>query len=139
MGLFKRRPRANADGQYEATLFLGDEELPIVGESNYQEALEQICGGRGPDSVNHDCVAALIPEPNNLYDENAVSVHIDGHKVGHLSRTAAKRLQPGIIRYTRREQKVVAVRAEIRGGWYRGEGSEGSFGVFLFADWDDLR
>ena len=40
-------------------------------------------------SVPFDCIAALVPEPSNPYDSNAVMVQIDGRHVGYLSREDA--------------------------------------------------
>lgn len=129
MGLFSKK-------QTEPLLIPGDDELPINGESHYQDALAKICGGRDQMSANQECVAILVPDPANLYDSNAVRVEINGLLVGHLSRTSAARLQPSIVKLTKRQP--VAVRARIRGGWDRGAGNEGSFGVLLFADWTVL-
>src|SRR5215470_5899682 len=60
----------------EAALYEGDETLDVVGESHHQEDLWAIVGGRRNDRVREDVVAILLPEVNNAYDENAISVWV---------------------------------------------------------------
>jgi hypothetical protein len=99
--------------------------IPVVGESNYQEALEGFCGGRSPDGSDRECEADLIPEDDNRYDANAVRVEIGGRTVGYLARPDAedyRRL------YRSRAMRCPAV---IRGGWDRGPTDRGAFGVYV--------
>lgn len=96
--------------------------VDVVGESNYQRALARITGGRTPDGVNIDTTATLIPEPSNPYDPNAVRVDIAGQTVGYLDRSAA-------VTYRQRGGKRSQCRATINGGWDRGDGDAGHFGV----------
>lgn len=82
------------------------------------------------EGYEFEAEALLIEEPDNPYDENAVMVQIDGLKVGHLARNDAKR-------YRRRIASLgltsvpIAVDAVIVGGWDRGEGRTGHYGVKL--------
>jgi hypothetical protein len=73
--------------------------------------------------------ARLVPEADNLYDDEAVRVEIDGRKVGHLSRADARRFRR--VRAT----NAVPVKALIVGGWDHGDEAydraRGSFGVRL--------
>jgi HIRAN domain len=76
----------------DAAFFEGDECTELVaavGESNYQEALSHICGSSRWEDVRFDCIAALVREPSNPYDSNAISVQVDGQLVGYLSREDA--------------------------------------------------
>jgi hypothetical protein len=58
-----------------------------------------------------------MPEPDNPYDSNAVTVLIDGMHVGYLSREDASAYQPGLLRLIRDSKTgLVALKAEIRGG-----------------------
>jgi hypothetical protein len=91
MGIFGKRKPALTYALPEPwptapNLGLG-EGVDVVGESYYREAFDAIL------FLGHDIelktVAVLLPEPHNEYDSNAVAVHVDGHKVGHLSRTDA--------------------------------------------------
>ena len=135
MGLFRRDARAQASGprtiEVDAIKLRGGAEVPVVGESHYQHALLSICGSKSIDGHHHGCIAALIREPHNQYDRHAVAVQIDAQKVGHLSRDDARAYGPVLERLAS-EGRVGACDAEIRGGWNRGGGDEGHFGVVLF-------
>jgi hypothetical protein len=74
--------------------------------------------------------AALLPEPTNRYDRNAVAVFVAGHQVGHLSREDAIIFKPVLAELARRG-KVAMCAATIVGGWDRGRNDRGSFGVKL--------
>jgi hypothetical protein len=63
--------------------------LEIVGEYYNQDGLEKVLGYQAREGVNYTTIAALVPNPKNSFDENAVEVRIDGHLVGHLSRGQA--------------------------------------------------
>lgn len=111
---------------------LGDGRFGIsaVGESNYQEALEKVAGGRKRHGVNRQVTAELELEDENPFDSNAVLVRIDGLKVGYLSRSNAK-----LFRQEAGERlegaRRIRCRGRIRGGWDRGQGDRGHFGVAL--------
>jgi hypothetical protein len=63
----------------------------IVGEY-YREAQILAALGRKPrldEQVNEEFEALLIPEPDNPFDANAISVRIGGHVVGYLERPVA--------------------------------------------------
>ena len=68
----------------------GTFEIEVVGESHYQEALVQICGGRSEESARFVTTAVLVLDDDNPYDAKAVRVEIDGHAVGHMSRENAR-------------------------------------------------
>lgn len=119
-----------------ATVYSGDEDLEVVGESHYQPALWSLCGGPSRDRVRHDVLAVLVPEPQNPHDENAISVHIDGHVVGYLDRETAALLRPGVARLMN-DGAHVALRGVIVGGGQRGDGI-GMLGVWLDHDPTDF-
>lgn len=135
MGLFKRGARTQAPDnktfEVDAIKLRGGSEVPVVGESQYQQALSRICGGKSIDGHHRGCLAALVREPHNEYDRHAVAVQIDAQKVGYLSRDDARAYGPLLERLAS-EGCVGACDAEIRGGWNRGGGDEGHFGVVLF-------
>ncbi len=108
----------------------GGLEVGVVGESHYQDALTAIVGGKRPESVRIPTQATLVPEPDNPYDPNAVAVYIAGRKVGHLPRPAAEAFTP-VGRRLAEQQQVGACSATIIGGWDRGDGDTGHFGVTL--------
>ena len=65
--------------------------IDVVGESYYQPALESICGGREAWPEGKIVEAILIHEDNNPHDNQAISINIQGKKVGHLSRSDARK------------------------------------------------
>jgi hypothetical protein len=72
----------------------GGIEVGVVEESHYQYALTTITGGKGPESVNIETLAALVPGPDNPYDPNAVAVYVAGRKVEHMPRPTAQAYSP---------------------------------------------
>jgi hypothetical protein len=112
---------------------LGDGEFrfPIVGESHYQLEIETIAGGRSEDGARNLLVdALLVPEPANPYDPNAVAVKIQNRTVGYLARDTAKLFSQTLAGTG---FDVVSCEAVINGGWDRGPGDRGHFGVRLNA------
>lgn len=71
----------------EGDVLAGEHIVDIVGESFYRDALDEL--GR---TGRKDFLAALVPDPANPYDRNAVKVVIEGRHVGHLSREMAEML-----------------------------------------------
>lgn len=111
---------------------LGDGRYAIgaVGESNYQDALEEVAGGRKPKGVNKSVTAELEPEDDNPYDASAVAVRIDGRKVGYLSRSHARSFREEAGERLLAARRILC-RGRIRGGWDRGPRDRGHFGVTL--------
>src|SRR5207253_8441983 len=106
--------------------FGGSQPLDVVGESFYQEALRKIVGLTN-EHVRIPVTASLLPEVDNQYDRNAISVWISGLKVGHLSRADAAMFRPGLLNLQRQVGAVIALPGVVVGG---GEGRP-SYGVFL--------
>ena len=114
----------------------GDEPLKVVGESHYQEELWAIVGGRRRDPVREDVIAILLPEPDNPFDENAISVWVNLKLVGYLSREDAALYREGLLRLiAENDNRPIALHGQIVGG---GEIEEedrlGYLGVFLDHD-----
>ena len=126
----EERPAWTQDG-IEVTLLDGNEDLEVVGESYYQENLWRLVGPRRRDErVRHAIYAVLIAEDDNPYDANAVAVWVHGLKVGHLSRTDARRYRPGLLSLQRRYGQPVALNGAVVGSGIREDGP-GRLGVFL--------
>lgn len=138
MGFLRRlwsgtTPRPDRDGMVDAVLFDPPKSgsVAVVGESNYQQALRRVSGGSTEEgTVEADHLAALVPEPTNRYDRNAIRVVIDNQLVGYLSREDAIAYRPVAERLAR-QGRIMAARATLTGGWDRGRGDRGSFGVVL--------
>lgn len=105
--------------------------MEVVGESHYREAIVGIVGGTRREAVRLVTWAALVPEPENQYDRNAVGVRIGGVKVGHLSRGDAAAFAPVLARLTA-TGLVGHGRADIYGGWDRGPTERGDYGITLY-------
>ncbi len=109
----------------------GEFALQIVGESHYQSALAEICGGKCWQGVEQYVTATLVLEDSNPYDDKAVRVDINGRTVGYLARKAAREYREELRKggFPHMNGKCQAV---IRGGWYRSGGDDtGQFGVRL--------
>jgi hypothetical protein len=130
--LSTQRPEWMRDGMH-ATEVSGHDDLRAVGESFHQDILWLIVGGRTRDPVRHDIHALLVAEHGNAHDENAVSVWIAGHRVGHLSRTDARLLRAGLIRLQRQYRQPIALPGHVIGGGADGHRLR-SLGVFLNFD-----
>lgn len=122
-------------GILDVVLYEGYEDLEVVGESHYQEELWHLAGGRrNPEAqVRQEIFALLLAEPDNPYDSNAISVWIDGLKVGYLSRDDARQYRPGLLALQQKHGKPVALAGVIVGGGIRPDGP-GRLGVFLRHD-----
>jgi hypothetical protein len=107
----------------------GLDNLEVVGESNYQDALRGLVGARR-DRVRLPVQATLVAEANNRWDSNAISVWIAGSLVGYLSRDDAAAVRPGLLELERRHGASIALPGVIVGG---GEATP-SYGVFLNLD-----
>ena len=107
--------------------------VDVVGESNYQDSLEQVAGGRKRQGVDVRVTARLRLEDDNPHDPQAVAVEIDGRKVGYLSRADARLFRRQAEALLKPGAHILC-RGRVRGGWDRGSGNRGHFGVRLDAD-----
>jgi Protein of unknown function (DUF4011)/REase_MTES_1575/AAA domain/HIRAN domain len=68
----------------------GPDSIDVVGESFYREALQKVIAVAATDGASAGRrMAALVPDPANPYDRNAIKVVIDGEHVGHIPRELA--------------------------------------------------
>jgi len=141
MPLFSKRSKKQSR-QVEVTVFTGEVPLEVKGEASYQKALELIAGPKTDSGHSHDCVGVLVREPKNPYDQNAIAVHAEDGRgnailVGYVNRADAARLAPAIDRLNAAGTQV-AMEATIIGGWDRGDGDEGHYGIWLRYDPTDF-
>ncbi|MFK4085198.1 HIRAN domain-containing protein [Kribbella sp. NPDC020789] len=108
----------------------GDDDLEVVGESHYQDALWGIAGARVGQSVRCTVEAVLVPEPQNAYDPNAIAVVIHGHLVGYLDRQTAGLYAAGLNELMRLHGAHIGLSGVIVGGGYYDDGP-GRLGVWL--------
>ncbi len=104
--------------------------VDAVGESHYQDALESICGGRTENSQRLVVEALLVPENDNQQDPKAVCIYIQDQAVGYLDRETARSFREKLAEIGLAEV-AAKCRAIIVGGWDRGGGDRGYFGVKL--------
>lgn len=104
--------------------------LEAVGESQYQDAIDKFVGRR-PEGHNDIVDAAMVWEPKNQYDPNAVAVQIGGRTCAYLARADAKRYRP-VMEWCRSEGFVPVVRGDVRGGFRQPDGTWADFGIRLY-------
>ena len=104
--------------------------VEVVGESNYQDALERICGGRTEDGHKLEVEARLELQNDNPYDSKAVAVVIDGDLIGYLDRNTARSFRKALAAVAPKAS-VATCSALIVGGWEREDDDLGHFGVRL--------
>lgn len=103
----------------------------VVGESYYQDALDDLCGGKCEEGHQKRIIVILSPEDDNPYDSNAVAVlSRDGEKLAHLSRADAVLFRKEMARIGRTGESLKCA-GLIVGGWIRPSGDEGSYGLRL--------
>jgi hypothetical protein len=137
MGLFDRllKPKPRGYSLEVESMEFDDctEWIAVVGEASYQSALRRLCGSTKWERVRFECRAALLPEPDNVYDSNAVRIHagVDGGQylhVGYLSRGDAVDYK-AVVQGAMQLGYTIACAAHIAG---REPGSEThNLGIFL--------
>lgn len=126
-----------AQGSPRVHVLDGDEDLEVVGELNYQAALWAICGERRGHRVRYPIEAVLLPEPQNPYDRNAISVSIGGQVVGYLDRQTAAVYVGTLHQLMTSCGAYIGLRGVIVGGGYYEDGP-GRLGVWLDHDPSDF-
>lgn len=112
-------------------LAAGDDfDFEIVGEANYQQALDNLCAGKCEEGHELEATVQLCFQDDNPYDENAVVVLINRSVVGYVPRDKAASFRTEILKINPHERPVVC-HAIIVGGWLRDDGHEGHYGVRL--------
>jgi hypothetical protein len=105
--------------------------VDVAGESFYEESFAALCGERTIEGIRVEVTAQMELCDDNPHDNRAVRVTIQGYPVGHLSREDARAFRR-LVRYgSLAEHEVFECAALIVGGWDRGEGQLGNFGVRL--------
>jgi hypothetical protein len=107
--------------------------VEVVSGSSHQDRLEWLAQGRGEEPVDYTCTALLLPEPNNPFDPNAVSVSIRGVRVGYLPADAAASMAAAMQMWGFERATCAAI---VEGGWYRSTEDKGDFCVRLDANPD---
>ncbi|HEX4690656.1 MAG TPA: HIRAN domain-containing protein [Solirubrobacteraceae bacterium] len=70
----------------------GEDRLRVTGAPHYQEALAAASGPKRSGGVTDRRPFALVAEPDNPHDPQAIAVHLEGGaKIGYLPREEAQR------------------------------------------------
>jgi hypothetical protein len=109
----------------------------IVGESFHEDAFKAITAEYGQSSLPDygyevpEAVAAIVPDPDNKFDANAVAVWVEGrHLVGHLPRNVAAEYAPKLEALDRGTYLQVPARVWVgRDDWDRETGAPKQAGV----------
>jgi len=102
-------PRLRGNGRFE---------VEVVGESHYTASFAKLrrhYKPADPDDESFDD-ATLTLESSNPHDSNAVSVHIQGLPVGHLSRAMARDFRQAIVRDGLQKHNQFSVGARLYWG-----------------------
>lgn len=105
--------------------------VDVAGESFYEASFMELCGPRTLEGFRVPASARLQLQDDNQHDRAAVSVTISGHPVGHLSRDCARAFRRSVRYGALSTFEVFECAALIVGGWDRGSGDAGNFGVKL--------
>jgi hypothetical protein len=108
---------------------IGDYRFEVVGESNYQKALKKYAGDHDENGSDTECVAFIIPEDHNKYDDKAVRVDIGTDTVGYLSRDDARSFRRRLAARKMAGQ-ITSCNALVKGGFTR-NGEAMSYGIWL--------
>jgi hypothetical protein len=113
-------------GKRERVTISGEVSVEVVGESFHQDELLSLAGGhRRFGGVDLEAVAALVS-----VEGNGIEVRIDDMPIGYLSQIHARRFTD-LVEESIEQHGLATARASIRGGWDRGGGDIGMFGVTL--------
>lgn len=105
--------------------------VDVAGESFYPDSFATLCGPRSAEAVNIEKRARLALQDDNPHDKQAVRVTIDGYPVGHLSREHARVFRRSVRYGELSKYEVFECAAIICGGWDKGNGDAGNYGVRL--------
>ena len=103
--------------------------VEAVGELQFQYEIGSIVGGHCEAGHNCEMPAELVPAPQPR-DPGAVGIRLDGLPVGYLPAAAAEQIRPFLSDLGGRG-KTISCKAKVVGGWDRGGGDRGFFGVRL--------
>jgi hypothetical protein len=108
--------------------------ISVVGESQWQDSISAIVGGRCEEGHNCHFPARLVLDASRPHDQNAVGVMIGNRAVGWLPGELSEDFRAAIEQVNPRGLPVTC-KAKIVGGWDRGRRDRGYFGVKLSISW----
>ena len=125
-------PRHSEQGELAGKVVIlrgsGDFDLQVVGESHRQDELKRVAGPYTREGRRVQELAVMMPDNSNPHDANAVMVKIGTGVVGYLDRENARRWREEVFSTG---ISGAGCQALITGGWDRGRGDSGMYGVRL--------
>lgn len=107
-------------------------QLEVAGEFYRQDALNAVVGRvRADANVNITKVAALVPDPKNKFDPNAVEVRIETRLVGYLDRDQAANYHAAMAELGYPGRALANIEARIFGHRLDRQ-NHGGYGVALY-------
>lgn len=103
---------------------LGRFEFEVVGESNYQKAIQSIADSGA------QCLASIIPEDDNKFDQMAVRIDIQNKTVGYMAKDDARSFRK-LLKKNKISGEVTSCDATITGGFVLRDGTKALYGVCL--------
>lgn len=102
----------------------------LVGEFYYQSAFKKLVENHGDRGAYFECLATLIPENTNAFDNQAVRIDIKGMTVGYFNRNDARRFR---IRLNTKKLtgQITSCNAVIEGGRLLNDGQHTNYSVSL--------
>jgi hypothetical protein len=127
----QRARRTGRVGVGAPVTLAGDVDVEAVGESTHQDELLTLSGGRRSfGGVDVEAVARLELDTEDPFETVVVRVLVDGVRVGRLTLEDAA-VYRAAIEEAQALHGAATCAARIRGGWDRGGGDVGPFGVVL--------
>jgi hypothetical protein len=108
--------KVDEEALLEAGFLIGDVQVDVVGESDYQAALEKLAGGPSRSGVMDAVIALLSREPDHPHEKNAIRVDLGDETVGYIEKWNAREVQP-LMQKLEKAGRPAWVRAWIVSGW----------------------
>jgi hypothetical protein len=108
--------KTDEEALLEAGFLIGDVQVDVVDESDYQEALERLAGEPSSAGSIEPVVALLSREPSHAHDKNAIRVDVGDATVGYVEKWNAKEIQP-LMQRLEKAGRPAWVRGWVVGGW----------------------
>lgn len=111
----------------------GTFEYDIVGEAVNREHLLNLISKYEAQTIGELLLdALLVPEPENLFDQNAVKVLIENKPVGYIPKN-----ESGEFKKIFQDSNVIAIKVDARIGWDKNS-TNPLIGVRLDLNWDEV-
>lgn len=89
--------------------------VEVVNESRYQATLKELAGAHGEHAAAVACVATLVPDDQNAYENTAVAVFVEGRMAGYLAPKEALHFRQR-LKFKEIEGQPTTCDAQVRGG-----------------------